>query len=104
MAVEAAGADIPNWIVALGVGLGSAIISGFSGFLVGLVNRGPAMQLAINAAFEPLLEGYKARVSELIAEIHTLRYEVKELQEALTTAKQELHLARTNDTPTGFGV
>ena len=100
MAVEVQGTDIPTWIVSFG----AALISAVSGFGLGLVNRGPAMQLAITGAVEPLLKGYKDRVDELLSEVHGLRKEVTSLRTALDDAKAELLVTKANPTViTGFG-
>ena len=83
MAAEVNGADIPNWVIIFG----STVVTAVAGFALGLVNRGPAMQLAINSAVEPLLTGYKQRVDELVAEVHALRTEIVVLRKSLDDAK-----------------
>ena len=82
---EVSSSDIPGWVI----GLGAALITGASGFIVGLINRGPTMQLAVNAAIQPQLVGYKDRVEELVAEVHALRKEVVRLGLALDQANIE---------------
>jgi outer membrane murein-binding lipoprotein Lpp len=82
--------DLPNWAL----GVGAAAVAGVSGFVVGLVNRGPAMQQAISSAIEPLLNGYRARVEELVTEVQALRSEVTTLHVSLATTKGELEATK----------
>ena len=79
MAADVMIGDIPNWMVPLA----SSVVAGAAGFVLALVNRGPAMQTAIAQAMQVLVVGYEKRVDELNAEVHALREEVMNLRKAL---------------------
>jgi len=82
--------DLPGWLVTLG----ASALTAIAGFILALVNRGPAMQTAINSAIAALNEGYKQRTDDLMAEVKELRKEVVELRKALDKTTGELHEAR----------
>jgi hypothetical protein len=89
MATGAESGDLPGWLVTLGASLLTAV----GGFALALVNRGPAMQSAIDGRLRTLIDGYERRVDDLMLEVHSLREEVVNLRKALANA----HLS------TGFG-
>jgi hypothetical protein len=71
--------DIPGWFITLG----SSALTAAAGFVLALVNRGPAMQAVIADATRTLVAGYEKRVDDLMTEIHALREEVVNLRKAL---------------------
>ncbi|MCW2275026.1 hypothetical protein GJ654_09885 [Rhodoblastus acidophilus] len=74
--------EIPNWLVTLG----ASALTAVGGFLLALVNRGPAMQTALDARLQTLIDGYERRVDDLMLEIQSLREEVVNLRRALAEA------------------
>ena len=83
------GGELPNWLVTLA----ASALTAVGGFVLALVNRGPAMQLAMDGRLRTLIDGYERRVDDLMLEVHGLREEVVNLRKALA----EAHLS------TGFG-
>jgi hypothetical protein len=74
--------EIPNWLVTLG----ASVLTATGGFILALVNRGPAMQTALDARLQTLIDGYERRVDDLMLEVHGLREEVINLRRALSEA------------------
>ena len=64
----------------MGTNIVTGIVTGIVSFAVALSNRGPAMQVAMDARLKTLLEGYDKRVAELTAEVHYLRTEIFSLR------------------------
>lgn len=89
--------EIPNWAITLA----SSALTAVGGFILAFVNRGPAMQAAWLAANKDLITGYGGRVSELTAEVHSLRAEIVSLRKALDETTRELHEVKSSQ---GFGV
>ncbi len=89
MAVDMNGAELSNWLLTLG----ASALTAVGGFVLALVNRGPAMQSAVDSRLRTLIDGYERRVDDLTLEVHSLREEVVNLRKALADA----HLS------TGFG-
>jgi len=81
--------DAPNWLITLG----ASALTAVGGFVLALVNRGPALQSAVDARLRTLIDGYERRVDDLMLEVHSLREEVVSLRRALA----EAHFS------TGFG-
>ncbi|PPQ28932.1 hypothetical protein CCR94_16205 [Rhodoblastus sphagnicola] len=75
-------AEIPSWLVTLG----ASVLTAVGGFILALVNRGPAMQTALDARLQTLIDGYERRVDDLMLEVHCLREEVVNLRRALAEA------------------
>ena len=69
--------EVPSWLATAAV----AAIGTLGGFIAALVNRGPAMQATWLAANKDLVEGYKARVEELVAQEAHLRARLDELDQ-----------------------
>ena len=69
--------DLPQWVVALATGA----LSAAGAFILAITNRGPAMQAAWLAANKDLVEGYRARVEELVAQEAHLRARLDELDQ-----------------------
>jgi len=82
MAADMLSGEFPNWLVTLGASAMTAI----GGFVLALVNRGPAMQTALDARLQTLIDGYERRVDDLMLEVHCLREEVVNLRRALAEA------------------
>ena len=74
--------EIPGWLVTLG----ASVLTAVGGFILALVNRGPAMQTALDARLQTLIDGYERRVDDLMLEVHCLREEVVNLRRALVEA------------------
>jgi hypothetical protein len=74
--------EIPNWLVTLG----ASAVTAVGGFILALVNRGPAMQSAVDGRLRTLIDGYERRVDDLTLEVHCLREEVVNLRRALAEA------------------
>jgi hypothetical protein len=89
MAADLNGGELPNWLVTLGASAMTAV----GGFILALVNRGPALQSAVDQRLKTVIDGYERRVDDLTLEVHSLREEVVHLRRALADA----HLQ------TGFG-
>lgn len=90
MAADLNGGDLPNWLVTLG----ASALTAAGGFVLALVNRGPAMQSAVDGRVQTLIDGYERRVDDLTLEVHNLREEVVNLRRALDDTRLT----------TGFGV
>jgi hypothetical protein len=90
MAAELNGGEMSNWLVTLG----ASALTAAGGFVLALVNRGPAMQSAVDGRLRTLIDGYERRVEDLTLEVHSLREEVIKLRRALDAAR----------VTTGFGV
>jgi hypothetical protein len=89
MAADLNGGELPGWLVTLG----ASALTAVGGFALALVNRGPAMQSAVDGRLRTLIDGYERRVDDLTLEVHCLREEVVNLRRALA----ESHFS------TGFG-
>ncbi len=89
MADGIGGGDVPNWAITLC----ASALTAVGGFVLALVNRGPAMQSAVDGRLRTLIDGYERRVDDLMLEVHCLREEVVNLRRALA----EAHLSN------GFG-
>ena len=74
--------EVPNWLLTLG----ASALTAMGGFVLALVNRGPAMQAAVDERLRTLIDGYERRVDDLTLEVHTLRDEVVKLRRALAEA------------------
>jgi hypothetical protein len=74
--------EAPGWVLTLITGM----ITAAGGFLLALVNRGPAMQTALDARLQTLIDGYERRVDDLMLEVSGLREEVLNLRRALAEA------------------
>ncbi|MCW2317577.1 hypothetical protein SAMN06265338_101712 [Rhodoblastus acidophilus] len=74
--------EIPSWLVTLG----ASALTAVGGFILALLNRGPAMQTALDARLQTLIDGYERRVDDLMLEVHGLREEVVNLRRALAEA------------------
>lgn len=74
--------ELPNWLVTLG----ASALTAVGGFVLALVNRGPAMQAAVDGRLRTLIDGYERRVDDLTLEVHSLREEVVNLRRALAEA------------------
>lgn len=92
MATELNGLEIPNWLI----GLGASAASALGGFILALLNRGPAMQSILDSRFRALIEAYEGRIDDLSKELHALREEVINLRKALDNANRP-------PPPSGFG-
>ncbi len=75
--------DFSNWTI----GLGGSIIGAVGGFVAALLNRGPALQAAVDARLKTLIDGYEKRVDDLTMEVHSLREEVVRLRVALAQTR-----------------
>jgi hypothetical protein len=82
MAADMLNGEFPNWLVTLG----ASVVTAVGGFGLALVNRGPAMQTALDARLQTLIDGYERRVDDLMLEVHCLREEVVNLRRALAEA------------------
>jgi hypothetical protein len=82
MAVDLIGGEFPHWLVTLG----ASAVTAAGGFALALVNRGPAMQSALDGRLRTLIDGYERRVDDLMLEVHCLREEVVSLRRALAEA------------------
>ena len=82
MTTDLNGVEIPGWLVTLGASAATAV----GGFVLALVNRGPALQLAVDGRLRTLIDGYERRVDDLTLEVHCLRDEVVNLRRALAEA------------------
>jgi hypothetical protein len=82
MAVDLNGGELPNWLITLG----ASALTAVGGFFLALVNRGPAMQSAVDGRLRTLIDGYERRVDDLTLEVHCLREEVVNLRRALAEA------------------
>jgi hypothetical protein len=76
------GGEWPNWLVTLA----ASALTALGGFVLALVNRGPAMQSAVDGRLRTLIDGYERRVDDLTLEVHSLREEVINLRRALADA------------------
>jgi hypothetical protein len=76
------GGELPHWLVTLG----ASALTAVGGFALALINRGPAMQAAVDERLRTLIDGYERRVDDLTLEVHTLREEVVNLRRALAAA------------------
>jgi hypothetical protein len=74
--------EIPNWLVTLG----ASALTALGGFILAVVNRGPAMQTALDVRLQTLIDGYERRVDDLMLEVQSLREEVINLRRALAEA------------------
>lgn len=74
--------EVPGWLLTLG----ASALTAVGGFVLALVNRGPAMQAAVDERLRTLIDGYERRVDDLTLEVHTLRDEVMKLRRALAEA------------------
>ena len=79
MATDMMIGDVPNWLVTMG----ASALTAAGGFILALVNRGPALQSAVDARLRTLIDGYERRVDDLMLEVHSLREEVVSLRRAL---------------------
>jgi len=77
--------EIPNWLVTLG----ASALTAVGGFVLAVVNRGPAMQTALDARLQTLIDGYERRVDDLMLEVQSLREEVINLRRALAEAQYQ---------------
>ncbi len=82
MAADLNGGELPNWLVTLG----ASVLTAVGGFALALVNRGPALQVAVDGRLRTLIDGYERRVDDLMLEVHCLREEVVNLRRALAEA------------------
>ena len=57
--------DFSNWTI----GLGGSIIGAVGGFVAALLNRGPALQVAMDARLKTLIDGYEKSKTNL-NEVH----------------------------------
>ncbi len=89
MAADLSGGELPNWLITLG----ASAVTAVGGFFLALVNRGPAMQSAVDGRLRTLIDGYERRVDDLMLEVHCLRDEDVNLRRALAEAHY----------PNGFG-
>jgi hypothetical protein len=83
MAADMNGGELPSWLVTLG----ASALTAVGGFVLALVNRGPAMQSAVDGRMRTLIDGYERRVDDLTLEVHNLREEVINLRRALADAR-----------------
>jgi hypothetical protein len=82
MSADWNGGELPNWLLTLG----ASVLTAVGGFVLALVNRGPAMQVAVDERLRTLIDGYERRVDDLTLEVHSLRDEVMNLRRALAEA------------------
>jgi Skp family chaperone for outer membrane proteins len=82
--VSQGGPELPNWIVTLG----ASALTAAAGFILALINRSPALQAAVDARLQTLINAYEARIDDLSTEVHNLREEVVALRKALDAARQ----------------
>lgn len=68
--------DLPAWVLTLLTGA----VSGLAGFIMALVNRGPAMQAEVTKATATLIEGYERRIEELTEHIKRLETKIERLE------------------------
>lgn len=73
------GIEIPSWVVTIG----TAALGAAAGFVVALINRGPALEAAINHRVETLVKAQDAHIQTLMREVHSLRDKVEALTRAL---------------------
>ncbi|RFB80040.1 hypothetical protein [Methylovirgula sp. 4M-Z18] len=75
--------EMPQWAITLA----SALMTGggglIGGFLIALVNRGPALQQAVDARLTTLIEGYEHRIRDLTEHIQRLEAKIETLERRL---------------------
>jgi hypothetical protein len=79
--------ELPAWFSTLAV----AAVGAASGFFIALINRGPALESAMNARMESLMEAQDRHIRFLTTEVHSLNAKVEALTAALRTRNEHCH-------------
>jgi FtsZ-binding cell division protein ZapB len=78
---------LPAWAVTITV----ALLGALGGFIVALMNRGPALETAMNARIETLVTSQDRHIQTLMKEVHNLREQVEALSRALQVRNEHCH-------------
>ncbi len=76
--------EAPQWTITL---ISSLLTGGggmIGGFLIALVNRGPALQQAVDARLKTLIEAYENRIKDLSEHILRLEAKIETLERRLS--------------------
>jgi hypothetical protein len=79
--------DLPAWFSTVAV----AAVGAASGFFIALINRGPALETAMNARMESLMEAQDRHIRFLTTEVHALNAKVEALTSALRVRDEHCH-------------
>jgi predicted RNase H-like nuclease (RuvC/YqgF family) len=74
--------------------IGAAVVGALATIAVAWINRGPALQQAVNARVDGLLKGYEQTVRDLRGEVTRLEAKLSETLVSLERAQHENHELR----------